>query len=59
VPENGKANDALIALLAGSLDVSSSCVRIVAGQGARLKAVEISGDTGILSARLEKLGTAK
>ena len=55
VPENGKANTALVALLAKTLDVSKSAVTIVAGATARLKRIEIAGDPAILAARLEGL----
>ena len=56
VPENGKANQALIALLAESLGVPKAAVRIVSGAASRLKKVEISGDVKALSARLETMG---
>ena len=57
VPENGKANAALVALLAASLDVPKSAVRIASGATARLKRVEIIGNAATLAARLEGLGT--
>jgi len=56
VPEDGKANAALMALLAASLDVPKSSVRIASGATGRLKRVEIAGDAAILAARLEGLG---
>lgn len=59
VPEDGKANAALVELLAEKLGVGKSAVRIAAGQTARLKTVEVLGDIGLLSGRLEQLGTAK
>jgi uncharacterized protein YggU (UPF0235/DUF167 family) len=59
VPEDGEANAALVKLLAGVLGVGKSAVRIAAGQTARLKTVEISGDIRSLSERLEQLRTAK
>lgn len=59
VPEDGKANAALVVLLAKTLGVSKSAVRIAAGQSARLKAVDVLGDTAALSERLENLGEAK
>lgn len=59
VPEDGKANAALIALLAKTLGVGTSAVRIAAGHSARLKAVDILGDTAALSAQLETFGQAK
>lgn len=42
-PKEGKANKALIALLAGFYDVPRSSVSIVSGLGARKKVVEIKG----------------
>jgi uncharacterized protein YggU (UPF0235/DUF167 family) len=53
VPEDGKANTALVALLADRFGVPKSTIRIVAGATARLKRVEIAGDTAVLAARLE------
>jgi uncharacterized protein YggU (UPF0235/DUF167 family) len=44
-PVEGEANAALTALLAKSLGVSKSCVRIAAGQTGRLKSVELEGVT--------------
>ena len=59
VPEDGKANAALIELLAETLSVPKSAVRIAAGGSARLKRIEIAGDGAALAARLEALGEAK
>jgi uncharacterized protein YggU (UPF0235/DUF167 family) len=59
VPEDGKANAALVELLADVLGVNKSAVRIAAGQTARLKTVEVSGDIRLLSERLEQMRTAK
>ncbi len=42
-PESGKANDALVALLAKSLGVAKGRVRIVRGQRGRKKLVRIEG----------------
>lgn len=55
VPENGKANTALLALLADRLDVPKSALRLVSGATARLKRIEIAGDPVTLAARLEGL----
>lgn len=55
VPEDGKANAALIALLASTLAIPKSAIRIAAGATSRLKRVEIAGDTAALAARLEVL----
>jgi len=56
VPENGRANTALVELLAETLAVPKSAVRIVSGATSRLKRVEISGDSRALAARIEGLG---
>ena|SRR5690348_11558143 len=58
-PESGKANAALINLIAEVLGVSRSYVAITGGEKARLKIVAITGDTSALAARLENLGAAK
>jgi uncharacterized protein len=55
-PENGKANTALIALLADVLDVPKSAVKIASGTTGRLKRIEIAGNGAALAARLEGLG---
>lgn len=59
VPENGKANAALAALLAKMFGVSKSSVVIAGGEKARAKTIEVSGDTAKLTAQLEALGDAK
>ena len=59
VPEDGKANAALIALVADALDVPKSDVRIASGQSARLKILEVAGATQFLAARIEALGKPK
>jgi len=42
-PEPGRANDAVIALLAGVLRIDRGSIRVVAGHAARRKVVEIDG----------------
>jgi uncharacterized protein YggU (UPF0235/DUF167 family) len=42
-PEKGRANEALIKLLAGGLDVPRSRIAVVGGQTARRKIVEVDG----------------
>jgi uncharacterized protein YggU (UPF0235/DUF167 family) len=42
-PERGKANEATLDLLAGTLGVKRADLRLVAGHGARDKTVEVSG----------------
>lgn len=59
VPEDGKANTALVALLAKALDVPKSAVRIVSGATARVKIVEIEGDSELLATRLACFGDCK
>ena len=53
-PEDGKANKALIALLAEALDIPKSSIRIAAGETSRLKTIEIDGDRARLEARLSE-----
>jgi uncharacterized protein len=55
-PEAGKANAALIALLAKRLGVAKSRVAIVGGETARMKIVDIAGDGAALAAVLNALG---
>ena len=42
-PEHGKANDALLRLVADTVAVPLSAVTIVSGHGARDKIIELSG----------------
>jgi uncharacterized protein len=56
VPQDGKANAALVALLADRLDVPKSAIRLASGGQARLKRIEIAGDAATIAARLEALG---
>ena len=51
-PENGRANEALCALLAKVLDAPLSRVRLASGARRRLKQVAVSGDPEALIARL-------
>jgi uncharacterized protein YggU (UPF0235/DUF167 family) len=55
VPEDGKANAALEALLAGALGLARSEVAVVQGKTARLKTVRLGGDTASITAGLGKL----
>jgi uncharacterized protein (TIGR00251 family) len=50
--EEGKANTALIDMLARALKVRKSDVRVASGATSRLKTIEIDGDEKLLSARL-------
>ena len=42
-PERGRANEALIGLLASALEVPASSIRVVGGRSARVKVVEVVG----------------
>jgi len=55
VPEKGKANAALEALLAKALGVPKSAVTVVAGGTSRLKSVRVDGSPDSLAAAMEKL----
>ena len=55
VPDKGKANAAVIALLAKALDVPKTAVTLVSGDTARRKTVVIEGDPAELVQRLGAL----
>jgi uncharacterized protein YggU (UPF0235/DUF167 family) len=55
VPDKGKANAAVIALLAGALNIPKSAIQVISGETARLKGLTISGDGADLAARLDAL----
>ncbi len=50
VPEDGKANDALIKLIAKTFGVSASHVTLQAGATSRIKTLKIMGDAAALAA---------
>jgi uncharacterized protein YggU (UPF0235/DUF167 family) len=54
-PEDGRANEALCALLAAKLDAPVSRVRLAGGAKSRLKQVAVGGDPEALIARLRTL----
>ena len=54
VPEDGKANAALIELIAKSLKIARSAVIVAAGHTSRVKTVEISGDPVALAEALAR-----
>jgi uncharacterized protein len=54
-PEDGRANDALCALLAAKLEAPASHVRLAAGAKSRVKQVAVKGDPEALIARLRAL----
>jgi uncharacterized protein YggU (UPF0235/DUF167 family) len=55
VPEDGKANKALILLLADTLRLPKSSISIVSGETARKKILRIDGDPEDLEKKLKKL----
>jgi len=55
VPDKGKANAAVIALLARALGLSRSSVTLESGETARFKTVLVKGEATALTARLEAL----
>lgn len=54
VPEGGKANEAVISLLAKEIRVARSALRIVSGAGARRKRLYLAGDPNRLPEVLAK-----
>lgn len=52
-PEDGKANAAVIKLLADELDVAKSTISVVLGATDRRKVVQLSGDSDALTAKLK------
>ena len=52
VPENGKANEALLRVIANALGTGVSQVKLEAGATARIKTLVVSGDAEALEARL-------
>ena len=55
VPEKGKANKALIELVAKSLKVPKSSISVVSGDTARKKILRIDGDTEDVMSKLKDL----
>lgn len=53
VPEDGKANAALIMLIAGWIGVPKSSITIASGPKSRTKVLAITGDTTILGQRID------
>jgi len=53
-PEGGKANTALIKLLAKAWKLPKSAISIVAGHGQRQKTLLVSGDPAALESGLER-----
>lgn len=49
-PEDGKANEALLRLLAEALNIAKSKLQIVSGPASRMKIIEVEGDPSCLAA---------
>lgn len=58
IPDQGRANHAVLKLLAAALDIPASNLTLVSGHTARDKIVHIAGETPELAARLVALTTA-
>ena len=54
-PEDGRANRAVCATLAGALAVPASDVSVLHGAGSRQKTLHVAGDAAALAARLAAL----
>lgn len=52
VPEGGKANKAVIELLATALDLGKSSISVIAGTNARIKVLQVTGDSSLLFDRI-------
>ena len=55
VPDKGKANAAVVALLARALGVPKSMVSVSSGETARLKTIAVTGDGAALIEALDAL----
>lgn len=51
-PEDGKANDAVITLLAATWRLPKSSFDVIKGQAARIKTVRVSGEPDVLADRI-------
>ena len=58
VPDKGRANAAVIALLAKALGVPKSAITLVSGETSRFKTVSVSGNTDTLLQRLADIASA-
>jgi uncharacterized protein YggU (UPF0235/DUF167 family) len=56
VPDKGKANAAVIGMLAKALGVPKSALTLVSGDTARLKTIDVAGDPAALAARIDAIG---
>ncbi|NBB48360.1 DUF167 domain-containing protein [Rhizobium sp. CRIBSB] len=58
VPEKGKANKALAALLSKTLTIPKTAITVVSGETARQKILRIEGDPEDLKSRIDALASA-
>jgi len=58
-PDKGKANAAIIKLLAKEIGLPKSALRVTAGDTSRLKSIMIAGDPAAITAALELLAGEK
>lgn len=56
VPDKGKANAAVAALLAKALGVPKSAISVTAGETSRFKTLMIGGDASLLAGVIDALG---
>jgi len=56
VPDKGKANQAVIALIANALGIAKGKVSLTTGETARLKTLFVEGDGPLLAGQLDRLG---
>jgi uncharacterized protein YggU (UPF0235/DUF167 family) len=52
-PEGGRANEAMLRILAAALGLGPSSLRLTAGAASRLKRVLVDADPALVAARLE------
>jgi len=55
VPDKGRANGAVVALLSKALRVPKSSIHVISGETARLKVLAVTGDASALATRLATL----
>jgi uncharacterized protein len=58
-PEGGKANAAMIRLLAKCCGVAAGALSLVSGAAGRRKVVDVRGDTDVLTQRLRALAAER
>ena len=58
VPEKGKANKALVALLSKALKIPKTTISIISGDTARQKILRIEGDPEDLKSKIDALAAS-